>query len=170
MAHPARSQPARFSGVTRCGRRCAHPARSGDLSVVVPQRKGHDGFIASDYEPPNGFTLDSEQAPGEPLYEPPPEFCDTHDCIPNFEYGTGYPSRASTAHGAVQEAGQGRVLGMGALGLNEARPKPSGPILSPYELPVSPSVASFSMKLLLAGLWPLPAASSGGMSAKSLRS
>jgi hypothetical protein len=45
-----------------------------------------------EYEPPDeGFSYVPDSDPGEPLYVPPIDFCDTHDCIPNFYNGTGYP-------------------------------------------------------------------------------
>jgi hypothetical protein len=64
-----------------------------------PTRNVHDCFNwepvkpPADYQPPEGFTPIPDQSPGEPAYEPPPDFCDTHDCIPNFENGTGYPTQ-----------------------------------------------------------------------------
>jgi len=42
-----------------------------------------------DYELPQGFTEDGLG------YSPPPSFCETHDCIPNFPNGTGYPVQCS---------------------------------------------------------------------------
>jgi hypothetical protein len=45
------------------------------------------------YEPPPEFypSEDDPTLPGTRLYEAPTDFCDYHDCIPNFENGTGYP-------------------------------------------------------------------------------
>jgi hypothetical protein len=59
------------------------PARCPDWEPVV---------VPDDYEPPDsGFAYIPEPDPGEPAYDPPPDFCDSNNCIPNFPNGTGYP-------------------------------------------------------------------------------
>jgi hypothetical protein len=57
------------------------------------------------YEPPPEFypSEDDLTLPGTPLYEAPTGFCDYHDCIPNFENGTGYPVQC--ADGSWSQSG-----------------------------------------------------------------
>lgn len=63
------------------------PAQCIDWTTVDPP---------TGYEPPDaGFTYLPNPDPGEPLYLPPADFCATHDCIPNFYNGTGYPTQCA---------------------------------------------------------------------------
>jgi hypothetical protein len=69
-----------------------------------------------DYVPPEGFTPSPDLAPGVPLYEPPVDFCEVHDCIPNFENGTGYPVQCADGSWSQSGGRQGACSWHGGVG------------------------------------------------------